>query len=156
MHYSLRSAKPDDTPALRDLLPRLAGFDVPKCRQPDDLWQGDARLMEKVLSGGANNSHVIVAADASDTPVGMAMYTIKPELLSGECSGHLEALVVHENHLRAGLGKRLIESVETDAAQHGATGLSLHVFSNNTRARSLYEACGFDEEIVRCYKPLAL
>ena len=155
MIYSLRPARPEDAPVLRALLPQLAEFDVPKNRQTNDLWQGDVRLMEKLLAGEADNSHVIVAADASDTPIGMAMYTIKPELLSGERSGHLEALVVHENHLRAGLGKRLIESVESDAAQHGATGLSLHVFSNNTRARSLYEACGFDEEIVRCYKSLA-
>ena len=82
MIYSLRPARPEDAPVLRALLPRLAEFDVPKNRQTNDLWQGDVRLMEKLLAGEADNSHVIVAADASDTPIGMAMYTIKPEPVS--------------------------------------------------------------------------
>ncbi len=52
------------------------------------------------------------------------------------------------------LGHRLLESIEQTMRDKGATGMSLHVFGNNHRARALYAKEGFDEEIVRCFKPL--
>lgn len=110
--------------------------------------------MNKALAGSARDSHVLVAADKSDKAVALAMYTIKPELLSGVTSAHLEALAVHPDHVRQGLAKKLIDTCSADAKQKGATCMSLHVFNNNTRARALYKACGFDEELIRCFKTL--
>ncbi len=154
MQYSIRSAKQTDLSALNLILPRLADFDVPEIRNPKDLWSGDAKLMEKALTGEADNTFVIVAADPDDVAVGVAMYTIKPELLSGDTSAHLEVLAVHEEHSRQGLGKKLIDATSADATGKGATCMSLHVFSNNARAREVYKATGFDEELIRCFKPL--
>jgi len=154
MTYTIRAASKSDEAALSDLMPRLADFDVPSVRNPKDLWFGDSQLMNKVLAGNAENSHVLVAADTDDKPVALAMYTIKPELLSGASSAHLEAIAVHSDHARQGLGKKLIDASSAEAKQKGATCMSLHVFGNNTRARALYEACGFDEELIRCFKTL--
>jgi len=100
--------------------------------------------------------HVIVATDNNDAPVAVSMYTVKPELLSGDISAHLEVLAVDKNHMRQGLGKKLIDATTTAAIELGATVMSLHVFSNNKRARALYKSCGFDEELIRCYKPLTV
>ena len=79
---------------------------------------------------------------------------MRSELLSGEPSAHLEVLVVNPDARRQGIGKRLIEATETAAKALGATSLTLHVFANNKRARSLYQACEFKEELLRCYKPI--
>lgn len=154
MQYSIRTATQQDSETLNEILPRLADFEVPAVRNPKDLWMGDARLMAKVLAGEVKNSHVVVAVDTDDTAVGVAIYTIKPELLSGDTSAHLEVLAVHEDHTRNGLGKKLIDTCSAEARQKGANCMSLHVFSNNTRARALYQSTGFDEELIRCYKPI--
>ncbi len=136
------------------LLPMLADFEVPDGRNPRDLWFEDSELMKKVLAGNIDNTKILVAANTADNAIAIAMYTIKPELLSHLPSAHLEAIAVHPDHTRNGIAKKLIDACSNDARQHGATSMSLHVFSNNTRARSLYEQCGFDEEIIRCYKTL--
>lgn len=154
MTYTIRPASARDEAQLHDLLPRLADFEVPHSRQPKELWSGDAYLLKKVLRGSAENTQLLVAADPSDKAVAVAMYTLKAELLSGQKSVHLETLVVHENHLRNGLGRKLINAVTTEAKKSGALSMSLHVFAKNTRARELYKDCGFDEELIRCFKPL--
>lgn len=154
MPYSIRQATHDDIKALVALLPRLADFEVPADRDPKDLWFGDSKLLEKAITGKAPDSHVLVAADADNTVVGVAMYTIKPELLSGASSAHLESLAVDAGHTRQGLGQKLIDATATAAVHKGATCMSLHVFSNNERARALYKASGFNEELIRCYKPI--
>ena len=154
MPPTIRTATPEDENALLELLPRLADFDVPAVRDPKDLWFGDSLLMQKVLAGEADNSHVLVAADSDNKAIALAMYPIKPELLSSVSSAHLEALAVHPEHLRQGLAKKLIDVCATQSKQKGAECMSLHVFGNNTRARALYKICGFDEELIRCYKPL--
>jgi len=111
--------------------------------------------MQNALKGEADKSHVIVAECSNATLAGVAIYTLRSELLSGDPSAHLEVLVVHEKHTRQGLGKQLIDRTESEAAAKGATSLSLHVFNANERARALYKRCGFDEELLRCYKPIA-
>ena len=154
MPNTIRSAVPEDETALLNLMPRLADFEVPAARDPKDLWFGDAKLMQKVLADEVDNSHVLVATDAENKAIAIAMYTIKPELLSSATSAHLEALAVHPEHLRQGLAKKLIEVCATESRKKGAECMSLHVFGNNARARALYKECGFDEEVIRCYKPL--
>lgn len=136
------------------LLPMLADFEVPDGRNPRDLWFEDSELMKKVLAGNNKNTKILVATNTVDDAIAIAMYTIKPELLSHSPSAHLEAIAVHPDHARNGIAKKLIDACSDGARQHGATCMSLHVFSNNTSARSLYEHCGFDEEIIRCYKTL--
>jgi len=155
MDYIIRSATIDDEVALIEMLPRLADFEVPVNRDSKDLWQGDAALLQKALKGEADKSFVIVAECDNATIAGVAIYTLRPELLSNKPSAHLEVLVVHEKHTGQGLGKNLVDRTESEAAAKGATSLTLHVFNSNERARALYKRCGFDEELLRCYKPIA-
>ena len=101
-----------------------------------------------------DNTDILVATDAHDNAIAVAMYTLKPELLSSAPSAHLEAIAVHPEHARNGIARQLIDACSGGARRQGATCMSLNVFSSNVRARALYKACGFDEELVRCYKPL--
>lgn len=154
MPFPIRAATQRDEPALMQLLPRLADFEVPDGRNPKDLWFEDSELMKKALSGNAENTRVLVATDREDNAIGIAMFTLKPELLSHSPSAHLEAIAVEPAHARQGIAASLIDACTDAARQMGAGSMSLHVFSNNTKARGLYEHCGFDEEIIRCYKTL--
>ncbi len=154
MDYRIRNATAADEQTLVELMPRLADFAVPQNRNPQDLWQGDARLLKKALTGEAPDTHTLVAENESGVAIAIAMYTLKAELISNAASAHLEALAVHPDHARQGIGKQLITACSDAARQQGAVALSLHVFANNSKARALYNNCGFDEEIIRCYKSL--
>lgn len=154
MNYTIRTAVLQDQPQALALLPELADFEVPANRNPDHLWQGDAKLLKQFFAGDTPNSEALVAVDQQGSLYGLAIYTLRPELLSGEPSAHLEVLVVGANARRMGLGQALINAAESAAAKRGATSMTLHVFGNNKRARGLYQSSGYAEELLRCYKPL--
>lgn len=132
----------------------LAGFDLPADRNPKDLWRHDAELVEKWGRGEAPDCIVHVAEDDNSTIAGFAITSMRAEILSGDPSAHLEALAVNPDFRRQGIGERLIEATEKTAIERGAESLTLHVFGLNERARRLYGRVGFDEELIRCRKPL--
>lgn len=154
MTNTIRTAIAADREASLALLPELSDFDVPAYRNPDHTWHGDAKLLEQFFKQQTPDTHALVYEDAQTNIQGISIYTMRSELLSGEPSAHLEVLVVNPDARRQGIGKRLIEATETTAKALGATSLTLHVFANNKRARSLYQACEFKEELLRCYKPI--
>ena len=151
---TIRDARESDGPALMDLLPGLADFPVPNDRNPDDLWRGDAKLLGEHLAGSRDDTLLLVAADAGDRPLGLALVTLRPELLSGAPSAHLEAIVIGPDARGQGAGRMLLEAAEARAAARGARSLSLNAFRRNERARALYESAGYDGEIIRYIKSL--
>ena len=149
-----RPATSGDIESIVALLPRLAAFDVPAHRDPKDLWEGDAALLVAWSRGEREDVAVQVAVDATDTVLGVAAASDREDLLSHAPSAHLEALAVAERAEGRGIARRLLAAIERSVRERGATGMSLHVFGANGRARALYARAGFDEEIVRAFKPL--
>ena len=147
-----RVAKPDDYDALTKLLPQLADFEIPVRRVANDLWEGDAELLKTVLEEKIQVTFADVAVDADDQIQGIILVTLRDEMLCHEPSAHLEAIVVSPKARGQGLGRRLLVRTEERVKALGAESLTLHVFSNNTRARSLYRSQGFEEEMLRCIK----
>ena len=155
MDLTVRLAVAGDGDALLELMPRLAAFDLPESRNPEHLWMHDAALLRDWLAGKADSCRVHVV-DAGDGQIaGVAMVTMRPELLSLEPSAHLEALAVAPGFESQGLGKRLLDAAESDARELGAETMTLHVFAVNARARRLYERAGYDGELLRYIKPLS-
>jgi len=61
-------------------------------------------------------------------------------------------LNIHDFYVRfscrgAGIGRRLLESIEQHAREIGCCKLTLEVQENNLRARSIYEAAGFSQMV---------
>ncbi len=96
---------------------------------------------------------VHVAKDKDRTIIGVAMVTLRPELLSHSPSAHLEVITVAESAEGQGVGKELMAAAEAGARERGANSITLTVFATNLRARRLYERAGYDEELIRCIKP---
>ena len=155
MDMIVRPATRADGDAILALMPRLAAFDLPESRNPEHLWMHDAALLRKWLAGEADTCRIQVADAGAGQIVGLAMVSLRPELLSLEPSAHLEALAVAPGFEGQGLGHRLIDAAEADARANGAETMTLHVFAVNTRARRLYERAGYDGELMRYIKPLA-
>jgi ribosomal protein S18 acetylase RimI-like enzyme len=151
-HVTLRPATVADKAQILALLPYLADFSIPPTRQAEHLWAGDAKMAEDVLAGKAKSSFIDVATDLDDRILGLIMVSLREEMLSHEPSAHLEAIVVEPNARGNGLGKRLMEHCERRVRDLGSQSLTLHVFARNERARALYAAQEFDEELIRAIK----
>jgi GNAT superfamily N-acetyltransferase len=135
-----------------ELFPRLASFDLPDNRNPKHLWADDARMLTDWAAGNRDDCFVLVAKDEEDRVLGVAIVTLKPELLSHAPSAHLEALVVADNAEGQGVGGSLLAAAEEEARQRGALSMTLHVFALNQRARKVYERAGYDGELIRYIK----
>ena len=151
-HITIRPAQPQDRRQALDLLPQLADFDVPSRRNPKHLWEGDADLFEQTLAGQARESFADVAVHDDGRLVGLILVTMRAEMLSHAPSAHLEAIVVAPEARGSGLGKRLLGHAERRAYALGAGSMTLHVFANNHRARTLYDSSGYDSEMIRAIK----
>ena len=155
MSFQIRSAVSEDGEAILALMPRLAAFDVPKSRNPVDLWRSDAAMLQRWLDGEAAECFVHVAVDDAETMLGFTLVSLRPELLSHEPSAHLEAIAVGEGAEGMGVGQALLAAAESEAKAQGAQTITLHVFASNTRARGFYEQSGYDGELLRYTKELA-
>ncbi len=152
--FTIAPAKQGDYDAMQSLMPRLAEFDLPAHRKPRDLWRHDAELLERWQKGQADQCLIYLAKHANGDLLGMAITTLKPEMLSGEPSAHLEALAVASKAQGKGIAGALINASERAAAEAGALSITLNVFGLNKRARAVYARAGFDEELIRCSKQL--
>lgn len=153
--FQIREGTAADAPAVFDLMPQLADFELPPGRHPDHLWASDAKLLRQHLAGEAGPVIYLVAVDEGEALLGFALTSLRPELLSHEPSAHLEAIAVAPAARGLGLGRALLHATEAAAKRQGALSITLHAFNRNERARGLYEAEGYDPELIRYTKPLS-
>ena len=153
MTYQIRLGTKKDGPRMQALLPLLAEFELPSRRTPEDLWQGDEQMLLSWLAGNEPDFFSFVAL-IEDAIIGVAMVRLGDELLSQKQSAHLEVIVVDQKAQGSGVGKALLAQAETEAKKRGAQTMTLHVFANNHRARRLYEATGYEGELLRYIKEL--
>lgn len=155
MKFTIRAATAADGEAMLALMPRLSAFDIPDSRTPEHLWRDDAELIRQWIGGRANDRLVHVAEGAAGAILGLALVSLRPELLSHEPSAHLEAIAVTAEAEGKGVGQALLAAAERDAGRHGARCMTLHVFSTNSRARNFYERSGYEGELIRYIKSIA-
>lgn len=151
--FEIRDAVRDDGDAMLQLLPRLADFDIPERREPRQLWQDDEALLRRWLDQGSASSLVQVAERGNEL-LGFTLTSLRPEPLSHLPAAHLEAIAVAKGAEGLGVGRALLDACEQSARARGALFMTLHVFASNQRARSLYEKCGYEGELLRYIKAL--
>ncbi len=79
-----------------------------------------------------DGSDIFIATDEADLPVGYVL--CHPD-------GHLDQLYCHPDHGRHGLGRQLVEAVETAALQRRLPAITTHA---SEIARPLFEQSGYD------------
>jgi ribosomal protein S18 acetylase RimI-like enzyme len=151
--FEIRDAVPADGEAMLALMPRLADFDVPASRNPEHLYEDDAKILQRWIDG-EEDCLVHIAVDESQGVLGFAMVRLRPELLSHEPSAHLEAIAVNESAEGIGVARALLDVAEHSARKNGAKTMTLHVFASNRRARNFYDRAGYDGELMRYIKDI--
>lgn len=157
MSFQVLDATSDDGADLIALLPRLGAFPRPEHRSRDSIHQGDEQVIRRWIEGGERDCAIVIARadDAHRTLLGFALIRMQPDAFNEAPSAHLEALAVAERAEGKGVGSALIVSAERLAAKGGARSMTLHVFTTNERAISLYERQGYSAEWIRFIKPLS-
>jgi len=152
MNYTIRFAGPEDGNAMLALLPRLAAFKLTKNRKPEDTYTGDGKMLKKWMQGGHPEAFIYLAENADKTILGWAYVSMQAEFMSYQPGAHLEVILVDEPASGQGLGKALLAKAESEAKKRGAQSMTLHVWENNTLARSVYEKNGYESELLRYIK----
>ena len=152
--YKITTGGSEHHDAMVALLPLLASFELPRDRVAEHLWHGDRDMISAWARGSKPECFARVALAREGALLGFAFVSMREEMMSHAPSAHLEVLVVAQTARRLGLGATLSNAAEAEAAARGAQSITLHVFGNNKRARSLYSKLGYDEEILRCTKRL--
>ena len=134
----IRGAKPEDAKAVHALACELAATVGDTQPRFEDVKARFRELLDGPLSP------VLVAEDGGEV-VGVASLWIKPDLAHGDTVVEVPMLVVAENSRRGGVGRRLMEEVQTLAAENGANLIELIATSANVAAREFYRSFGFVE-----------
>jgi ribosomal protein S18 acetylase RimI-like enzyme len=150
---TVRTARTDDAEWIRALLPRLHEFGPPAYRARASM---DAAETEATLAaiGSADQRAVLVAEDASATPLGFVHLETAVDFFTHERHGHISTIVVSPEAERQGVGRALMTAAEAWTRERGYRLLTLNVFERNEAARRLYEQCGFGIDTIKYLKPI--
>lgn len=134
---TIRELSPSDRSDLRSLLEGLS---------PEDRHRRFLRAMPRIpesvidaLSAIDGHDHVAVGAFEGDRLVGVARFVRLPD----EPATAEVAVTVAATHRRAGLGRRLIESLVSMAPERDIDTLEVQIDPANLPARSLAGSLGF-------------
>lgn len=134
--------------ALPEELARLSELTVAAYRAVAPMPDGYAAELADVRGRAADPGAVVLAARLGGRVVGGATVVLAPELPLAELlepgDAGLRMLAVDPEVQGAGVGRTLVEATIELARRRGLRRLSLHTHTVFVRARTLYEAMGFE------------
>lgn len=130
----IRPASPTDAPAIIALAESAAMFD-----------EDGLALVAETLDGHPSDTGALWFVADEDGVVGV-VYAIQEPM--ADRVWNVLMLIVSSGHYGQGVGKTLMAHVEEAVVERGARLLVVETSGTDgyDRARSLYAACGFDEE----------
>ena len=151
---TIRTAGPDDLPAIARLTERLADFDLPPRRTHREIAVADHHLFRPQLESPRDDVLFLVAEDESAGVIGTIFARTDRDYFTHDGIAYVEVLAVAASAAGRGLARRLLEEVEAWAKTRSLVRVDLTVFALNRQARGFYEHVGYEAELVRYVKPL--
>jgi ribosomal protein S18 acetylase RimI-like enzyme len=150
----IRPAHPDDKDFILGLVPRLTEFGAVPGRDSSQMVARDRTVLTLVLEHPSDDAALYVAEDDDGRPLGFVHLTTVDDYYTNRGAAHIGDVIVTPAAGGSGVGSALIAFAEEWARERGFELLTLHVFTQNLRARALYRKLGFQEEWIRCIKRL--
>jgi len=150
----IRAAGTADLPFVLSLAPRLAELGLPPWRTAAHVVEAERRALSRALAGGSPDGPVLLAEDADRSPLGFAYLETQTDYFTGRAHAHVAVLAVADGAQGRGVGRALLDAAEAWARRRGDPFITLNVFAQNTRARTVYERLGYGPETLRYVKPL--
>ena len=153
---TIREALPADAAFIAQHAYRLLDFKLPEWREQkkDEMIQADIHHITKALEAADANDCVFIAEDETGKPIGFIRIVMHEDYYSGEQHAHVNDIVVIANAEGKGVGKLLLAKADAWAKDKQARWITLNVFDENFRARSVYEKAGYKVEWIKYLKDL--
>ena len=155
MNIHIRHFTPSDTNFIESLIPRFSEFELPAWRQRDEIDKTNLVSLKKAMESPEPDSIIYIAEDETGKRAGFLHLQTQTDYFNGKKVGYISDLAVDSSFEGHGIGRMLLDKAEEWARAEGCHLLSLYVFSNNSRARKIYEKLGFNEEVTKYVKPLS-
>jgi len=134
---SVRPVRPDDVPAVLQLVRELAEYE----KAAHEVVMTEAQLHE-ALFGPAPSVFGHVALDGADDVAGFALWFLTFSTWRGTHGIHLEDLYVSPAHRGTGLGRELLRTLAQECVDRGFARLEWSVLDWNTPSIEFYRAAG--------------
>lgn len=138
-YITIREATEQDLPAIKALMAELieavsdtGGYDV------DTALENCRSLLKNA------DSHILVA-EADGNVIGAINLDIRRTILHSGLSGLIDEIVVAESYRGKGVGRKLIDAAVEKCKLSGCCEIEVSTELTNTKARSFYKSCGFEE-----------
>jgi ribosomal protein S18 acetylase RimI-like enzyme len=154
MPIHIRPFTASDTDFIESLIPRFSEFDLPAWRQRDEIDNTNLSTLKKAMETPESGSAIYIAEDETGKRAGFIHLQTQTDYFNNKKVGYISDLAVDSAFEGQGVGRILLDKAEEWARAEGCHLLSLYVFSNNSRARRIYEKLGFNEEVTKYVKPL--
>jgi GNAT superfamily N-acetyltransferase len=145
MDVIIRKGRKEDVPAVHQLVMELATFE----KAPEQV----TNTVEEMMEDGFGSSPVygLIVAELENKIIGMAIYFVKYSTWRGK-GLFLEDLIVTESHRKSGFGKKLFDTVLSEAKKMDAKTMHWQVLDWNTPAIEFYKKynCTFEGEWIDC------
>jgi ribosomal protein S18 acetylase RimI-like enzyme len=149
---TIRKAVAADEPRLVELSSRMANFDLPPWRTPDEITSADGRAMLEALRSLHSDSEVFIAERNGE--VAGCLHMVVAFDFFGRRHAHLSVIATSEAAEGTGVGRALMEFADAWGRARRLPFITLNVFAANRRARRLYERSGYDVELMKYGKRL--
>lgn len=151
MPLTFKPATRDDLGFLQSLLPRFVSFTLPPGFEEGAVMAGAAQNLMAALAEESPDTALLVAWLEEEGQVARRCGFVRVETerpLFGKPYAYLADLALEEWAQGRGLARELLAQAEAWAAGQGLGRIKLHVFATNERARKLYEAAGYEVEVL--------
>ncbi len=153
LRFAVRAAVGSDAPAILALADRLAAFG-PTTRDALEISRRERRALAEALSHPADGSSLLVAERPPLGLVGVVLLDTRRDYFTDEPHGHVAILAVAREAEGRGVGRALLEAAEDWGRARGFSKLTLAVFTENRRAKEVYQRRGWKPEMETWYKTL--
>ena len=150
----IRQAGAEDLDRVLALVPQLVAFGPPPWRNVPQMIETDRLVIAGTLQGTSTRAIVLVAEDVGGELAGFIHLCVEVDYYTRKECTHIADIVVAPEARGRGIGEMLLARAEQWARARGHSLLSLNVFIENARARTLYERTGFSAETMRYVKNL--
>lgn len=155
MTINIRPFVPSDANFIESLIPRFSEFDLPSWRERGEIDSANFASLKKAMETPEPGSEIFIAEDEMGNRAGFLHLQIQSDYFNDSKIAYISDIAVDSAFEGQGIGRILLDKAEDRAREEGCSLLTLYVFSNNSRARKVYEKLGFKEEVTKYVKPLS-